>query len=33
LLNILYYVPSIGNAPSSSVSGAVQHFSDYAVAW
>lgn len=33
LLNILYYLPSIDNALSQSVSGQVQHFSDYAVAW
>ena len=33
LLNILYYVPSLGNPQSASVTGTVQHFSDYAVAW
>ncbi len=33
LLNILYYLPSIGTAQSASVSAGVQHFSDYAVAW
>lgn len=33
LLNILSYLPSISNGFSQSVSGQVQHFSDYAVAW
>jgi len=33
LLNILYYIPSVGNAQSQTVTGWVRHFSDYAVAW
>lgn len=33
LLNILSYIPSVGNGVSQSVTGQVQHFSDYAVAW
>lgn len=33
LLNILYDLPSIQHWASQSVSGQVQHFSDYAVAW
>ncbi len=33
LLDILYYIPSIGNAQSQTVTGWVRHFSDYAVAW
>jgi hypothetical protein len=33
LLNILYYVPSVPNVQSQTVTGMVRHFSDYAVAW
>jgi hypothetical protein len=33
LLNLLSYIPSISNARAESVTGAVAHFSDYAVAW
>jgi hypothetical protein len=33
LLNILYYVPSVPDAQSQTVTGMVRHFSDYAVAW
>ena len=33
LLNILSYLPSIGSGLSQTVTGQVQHFSDYAVAW
>ncbi|HEY2806073.1 MAG TPA: hypothetical protein VGI92_09470 [Gemmatimonadales bacterium] len=33
LLNILYLIPSIDNIFTRSVTGRVQHFSDYAVAW
>jgi hypothetical protein len=33
LLNILYFLPSISDARSQSVTARVRHFSDYAVAW
>ena len=33
LLNVLYYLPSVQNQMSQTVTGQVQHFSDYAVAW
>ena len=33
LLEILYYLPSIDNVQSQTVTATVQHFSDYAVAW
>jgi hypothetical protein len=33
LLEILYYLPSIDNVQSQTVTAQVQHFSDYAVAW
>jgi hypothetical protein len=33
LMNLLYYLPSVGNSPPQTVTGQVQHFSDYAVAW
>jgi hypothetical protein len=33
LLNILYFLPSLGDAQSQSVTASVRHFSDYAVAW
>jgi hypothetical protein len=33
LLQILYFVPSVDQRQSESVSGEVRHFSDYAVAW
>jgi len=33
LLQILYYVPSVPDYPSKTVTGQIDHFSDYATAW
>jgi hypothetical protein len=33
LLNILYFLPSLGHTQSQAVTASVRHFSDYAVAW
>ncbi len=33
LLAILYYLPSLDDQASQTVTGQLQHFSDYALAW